>query len=206
MSSNTAAVLATILVAGCSGGTPSDGGSTGQTPPSDYFSGKIAYDDMTAQLTSKHNTAYVEPFIEGMPSSGGATFEGYFLAVLNTTAQTTRVLGMATVNANFQSGDMWGSASNFVGVDRTGAMDSYSGGISMPVGDHIGVNRPNDFELPYSGSLSGNGEIVSLSGTITGHFKADPVLGILGEDAAPTATIGGSPFTGRVNLSAEIQP
>lgn len=205
MKSKTAAVLATIFVAGCSGGAPSGGGSTNQTPPTDYFSGKIAYDDMTALLAARHNTAYVAPFVEGMPTSGGATFQGYFLAELDTTAQTTRVLGTTTVNANFQFGTMSGSASNFVGVDRTGAMGSYSGGVSM-TGGSIGVNRPNDFELPYSGSLSGNGEIVSLSGTLTGDFKADPILGILGEDSTPTASIGGTTFTGQVNLSAEIQP
>jgi hypothetical protein len=197
----TFATLALLFSAGCGCGSAPDSTPPGQTPLTDYFSGKIAYDEMTALLAERFNTAFVPPFVEGMPTAGNASYQGYFLAEIQTDPQTTRLLGLATVNANFDSGTISGAASDFVGVDRTGAMDDYSGGVSM-TGGSVGVNRPNDFLLPYSGSLNGNGEIVSLSGTLLGTFKGDPVLGILGEDSAPSTAIDSNPFTGQVNLSA----
>lgn len=202
-------LIAGCVLAGCGGG----GGAAGnlvvpknvtQEPPTDYFVAMADYGTMSSALAARSNTAFVEPKIEGMPSSGRAIYDGYFHAELETTALTTRLLGLASVAVDFATDEMVGSATDFIGVDRTGAMSPYSGSVAM-TGGNVGVTRPNDFSLPYSGSLDGNGETVVLSGTITGNFKGDPIRGILGTDAM-TGTIDGTPFAGEVDLAATVRP
>jgi len=193
------AAVAALLLAGCGGG----GGTLGQNPPQDFLTAKTAYEAVEGRLAARSNTAYVPPFIEGMPSSGTATYRGYVFADLQTPSQNTELYGQATITANFapSGGTMSGTASNFFGKDNSGAEASYAGQLTFSNGV-INVDRKNDFDLNYSGTLTGNGDTVVLSGKIDGDFKGDPIRGIYGTDTM-TGTVNGTGYPGNLILVAE---
>jgi hypothetical protein len=193
-------------ISACGGG--SGGSGTGTPPLSQSLPPGVAareslFDAASGRLSARSNTAFVAPFIEGMPSDGTATYEGILFVELDTAALATELYGVARVSADFKESTMSGGVTNFFGTDRNGSEAPYTGSVALSNGD-IGVTRPNDFDLDYNGSLNGNGEIVLLSGTLDGDFKADPIRGILARDTSPTANIGGTPVTGRLSLAAEV--
>ncbi|MBT8459947.1 MAG: hypothetical protein KJN60_09785, partial [Boseongicola sp.] len=116
----------------------------------------------------------------------------------------TVLYGEAVVDADFATSSLTGTGSEFVGQDRDGAFDHYAGTIGLSDGK-IGINRPNDFRIDYSGILTGNHEAIGLGGTIEGDFKGDPIRGLLGYDLSPTAVVDGVIFPGEVGLAVEVQ-
>jgi hypothetical protein len=204
----THALLLILTLAACGGGAapkPGPGGPAAPPPPASFDTLETAYIGANARLAARSNTAFIPPLIEGMPTTGGATYTGVMFVELDTAGMTTQLYGNADVTANFDASSMSGSVTDFYGRDRTGSQAAYTGAVSLTNGT-IGAARPNAFDLDFSGALSGNGESISLSGTMDGDFKGDPIRGILGVDTTPTANIDANPFTGRVLLAAEVDP
>lgn len=191
-----------LILTACGGG----GGDVAiEGEPGDVFAAYQAdYDDMDAFLRGRSNTAFIAPLIEGMPDSGTARFDGYMSVGLDTGPDRTELLGQTTITADFGASTMQGDVTNFVGTDNVGFPRAYDGQVDLTNGD-IAVTRPNDYTLDYAGSLDGGTGIIDLSGTLTGSFKADPIRGIVGDDAAPKATIDGAAVTGSVAIAAEIE-
>lgn len=202
-----------FALAACGGGGGGGGGGSGFNIPDPTLADLPPGVDARAalftaasdRLDARSNTAFIEPYIEGMPSSGSAEFVGILYALSATPGENTELYGQANVTAYFGSGTMSGIVSDFWGLDRTGSEAFYAGTVNLTNGD-IAVDRRNDFTLDYSGDLSGNGEAVSLSGTLDGDFKADPILGILAIDIAPDVEIDTTPYTSVVALTAERVP
>lgn len=186
-------------LAGCGHSTPVE------VPPDVRFDVlQTAYVASEARLEARSNTAFVEPYIEGMPTSGGAVYSGYMAVDLATAGGGTVLFGEVDVIADFAAGTLRGSAGDFVGHDRTRTIDTYAGTISMTDG-RIGVVRPNAFTIDYGGILTGNAEAISVSGTIDGNFKGDPIRGLLGYDTDPLAVVDGVIVGGQVGLAVETQ-
>ena len=206
-----------VALAACGGGGGSGGGGGGFTVPTPLFSNippgvasrATLYNDATADLAARHNTAFVGPdVIEGIPDSGEVDFLGLLYVNADTPGNATELYGQANLTANFSSSTMSGTLTDFFGTDRTGAEDAYSGTLAVTNG---AIGKPalaqvNDFAFDYGGTLTGNGESVALSGTIDGKFKADPMRGLLGSDGSPTLQIDGDPFAAEVNLTAVRLP
>lgn len=157
---------------------------------------------MPSEQEPSTQSAFVPPLVEGMPSTGRATYSGYLRAILDTPVEKTRLLGEASVRADFDNGTLTGAVTDFAGKDRKGAKDKYTGSLNLSDGV-IGARVPNDFDLNYAGTLNGNGERVRLVGTLTGKFKGDPIRGLLGSDDTPIARIDGGDVTGTVDIAVE---
>lgn len=206
---------ALITLAACGGGGGGGGGGGFDIPdptladlPPGVDARAALYTAASARLGARSNTAFIEPYIEGMPSSGTADFVGILYVLSTTPGSNTELYGQADLTANFSSSTMSGSLTDFFGTDRTGAEDAYTGSLAVS-GGVIGkpaLDRQNDFAFDYDGTLTGNGESIALSGTVDGKFKADPILGLLGVDVAPTVEIDGTPYTSVVALTAERVP
>lgn len=201
--------LCTAVLAGCGGGS-GGGGSVGNEPPPEEASPVELFDFYQAAFTARYdrlddlyNTAWVEPFEEGMPITGKAEFEGYIDVVLDTPKAQTELLGDARLSADFDAGTLEGSATDFAGRDANGDYDFYTGTMTLADGK-IGAQKPNDFDIGYKASLTGNGDTVVLLGSMEGKFKGDPVRGILAEDTDPTATVDGTSVTGSVTMAVEM--
>ena len=108
------------------------------------------------------------------------------------------------MEADFSTSSLAGTGSRFVGQDRDGGFDHYEGTIGLSDGK-IGIDRPNDFRINYSGILSGNDQAIGLSGTIDGDFKGDPIRGLIGGDLSPITVVDGAVFPGEIGLVVEVQ-
>lgn len=155
-----------------------------------------------ARLSARFNTAFIPPFIEGMPTTGTATYDGTMSVELDTAGDQTLLYGDAAVSADFGAGTLSGRVTDFVGRDHRGSVDTYDGSLALTDG-RIAVQRPNDFRLDYGGTLTGNDSAIDLSGTIDGSFKGDPIRGLLGYDTDPLAVVNGAIVDGAVGLAVE---
>lgn len=194
----------TLSLTGC-GGSGSGAPPAPASPPEDAFNFlATSYVGAEARLSARSNTAFVAPFIEGMPTTGTATYEGNMSVAIATPGENTVLYGVAVVDADFATSSLTGTGSGFVGQDREGSFDHYAGTIGLTDGK-IGINRPNDFRVEYSGILTGNDEAIGLSGMIEGDFKGDPIRGLLGEDLSPIAVLDGVIFPAEIRLAVEVQ-
>lgn len=200
--------LCAAAVAGCGGG--GGNGSVGNEPPPDGATAaelfdfyQAAYTARTDRLDELNNTAWVAPVVEGMPTTGTAAFEGYIDVVLDTPTAQTELLGDTRLSADFDAGTIAGQATNFAGRDANGDYDLYTGTMTLADGK-IGAVRPNDFDIGYKGTLTGNGDKVVVLGSMDGKFKGDPVRGILAEDTDPTASVDGTAVTGSITMAVEL--
>lgn len=140
----TPALLLILTLAACGGGAapkPGPGGPAAPPPPASFDTLETAYIGANARLAARSNTAFIPPLIEGMPTTGGATYTGVMFVELDTAGMTTQLYGNADVTANFDVSSMSGSVTDFYGRDRTGSQAAYTGAISLTDGT-IGAARP----------------------------------------------------------------
>ena len=214
----TGLLLSALVLAGCGGG----GGGTDVAPPApgDAVLGEVPvipdtataseafglYEGVHARVsadldTDFANTAFFGPdVIEGIPASGAATYDGTIEIVLNTADDLTILYGAASVDANFTAGTLSGVATDFSGRDQNAEFDFYDGDLNL-VDGIIGAIIPNDANLDYTGTLIGNGDTIVLGGSLSGKFKADPILGIIADDDGTAANVNGLDVTGRADLA-----
>ena len=195
-------VLGALGLAGCGGSSQ---------PSKTELPLEVAFDVLAtsfvgaeARLTARSNTAFIPPFIEGMPTTGDVRYLGFMSARLATPGGDTVLYGEAAVDTDFSANSVTGVVTDFVGHDRTGSIAGYDGTIVLTNGK-IGIERPNDFRVDYSGILTGNNEAVGLSGTIGGDFKGDPIRGLLGYDSDPLAVVDGVITEAQIGLAVETQ-
>lgn len=175
-----------------------------------YLDAELA---METRLDQRSNTAFVdnpataliEP-IEGVPDSGTADYAGYMTLVVEDGGAVLRLYGDAALEADFNAnGAFSGSVTDFAGGRDAGTNAAYTGSVALS-GGGIGQGVPNDIAMDYSGALTGNGEDVTVSGTLIGKFKGDPIVGLEANDPALTGTIGTAAATGNAQLVAETLP
>ena len=203
--------LASLLSACGGGGSTGISGPTtaGELPaipdtatPAEAFGlYETAFFGISDGLDDRFNTAFFgDTVIEGMPGSGTRTYNGVIAITLNTPDGATVLFGGASVDADFGGGTLSGDAGDFAGRDRDGIFDDYAGTLDLNSGT-IGGIVPNDFDLAYIGTLTGNGEVIDLDGTLIGKFKADPILGLRGSDTGDIATVDSVATTGTIDLA-----
>lgn len=183
---------ALMVLSGCLGS---------ETPPVEptFLEEARTFVDVGTQLDGVFNTAF-----KGMPITGTARYNGQSGLVLTSAAgDDFLLLGNAAMLADFQNGTMDGTFGSFRGVilpggaGPAGAETDYAGTIVLANGA-IGVARPNDFDGDFSGSLTGGGNVIIVSGDLLGDFKGTPIRGVIGSSGAgglipPTGTINGLP-------------
>ncbi len=132
-------------------------------------------------------------------ASGTARFSGSGFVAVNPyfpggelVYSDAALLGGANLNANFGANQptLSGSITNLFGADYNDDIDQYSGTIQIRNG-YIGDDLHNTITATYAGTVSGNGETISMSGTMDGIVLGNPrplAIDILGDG---TSTIGG---------------
>lgn len=116
------------------------------------------------------------------------------------------LIGDATITVDFSGpSSISGSATNFGGATRgnngAGTAGPYSG--TLILGNGAIVNR-NEIVLDYRGTLIGNGDRLTLNGTLDGDLQGNPrVLSIGGIDTNGNATLNGQPTSATVIVFGE---
>jgi hypothetical protein len=154
------------------------------------------------------NTAFLAPN-NAIPASGSASFTGFVNVAVASAPDPLDLTGRATVNVNFGTRNLTGSATGFEGV-AGGSTSDYAGTITFLNG-RIGrdeatptTQRPNDVRLDYVGALVGDGNTIVLDGSASGKLKGSPIRGLTAfSDTAATVTVNGSPTTAPFTLVAE---
>ena len=144
--------------------------------------------------------------------AGQVTYNGYAVVGVETADDATELLGKTTIVADFDTAVVTGSMTNFVGATapltqtETPAVVAYAGTLTLSNGLIDGPNRPNQFGADFSGTLTGQGNVIVMDGAMIGDFKGGPLRnGIIGvsTDTATTATLNGDTADGFLGLVAE---
>lgn len=211
------AIAMVAVLASCGGGgggTP--GGPAAPPKPVPVVTGsafdtfasfETAFDAFEAEKTAQFHTAYTGGV--SFPTSGTASFSGMYRSVLDGAGTPTVLIGLADVTADFEAGTIAGGADSFVGQIGGGATGFYAGSVTFTdgkIGKDAGLlpePRQNDFGFDYAGTLTGNGQVIELSGSNQmGKFLQTPITGIEATGTS-TATINGLPVTDEMSLYAD---
>jgi hypothetical protein len=202
-----------LAVSACGGG--SDGEDT--LPGPNTGGGTTVVPDLTSQFEAMQtrlsppnvfNTAFLAPD-NAIPTSGTATFSGFANVNIAQTGAPLVLTGPATVQIDFGTQNLTGSATGFSGVEGS-TIAAYAGTVTFLNG-RIGRDQspptpqqPNDIRLDYSGVLTGDGNIVGLAGNASGKLKGSPIRGLVAESAAgETVTLNGALAPAEFTLVAE---
>lgn len=141
--------------------------------------------------------------------TGSASFSGYAGIVAGSDYNLTVLVGDADLTVNFNgSGSVNGTVSNISGVagfntysaSETGTIDDYSGNIAISGGS---VGSGNAVRANYNGTLRGNGDTLSVGGTMYGQFYGNPNIRAVELEGYDYATLNGSTTTAGVFVTAE---
>ena len=196
-----AACTVLSLVAGCGGG------STSLSLQEQFDKDSGSAEAMAARLVERSKS----PF-DIFANAGVVTYNGYAVVGVDTADQSTELLGETTIVADFDTSVVTGTMGNFVGAaapltqTETPAVAVYSGTLTLANGLVDGLNRPNQFGADFSGTLTGQGNVITLDGALIGDFKGGPLRnGIVGvsTDAVTTTTLNGIAAEGVVGIIAE---
>lgn len=238
-----AAVGAVLLLAGCGGsgatagaGAASSGcgcGSSTQvtaaSDPVDYYNNVLVpgynsyhdelYGDTYTGATAMANTTT-------MPTTGTATYTGYAAVAGNydnavTTQPNIVAVGTAELSADFGTGSLSGSATNFVGGPfgppdpktgnrtPTAKVQYYAGTVTVSngcIGTANGcsnVTQPYQVSANYKGTLTGGGNTVAVSGQALGDFKGTSAQGVTLLTNTGTVTLNGAKVDGGLQIYAK---
>lgn len=187
----------------------------GMTPtPTPYDPARAAFltagTDALAQFTRLDGRLPTND--RNIPDVGQVTYSGASLISVDTATESTLLIGQASVVADFTANSMSGSMSNFVGGTRPvgAAPDAattdyarYDGSLTLDNGIIVSVG-PIDFVVDFSGTLTGNGDQIVLSGTMPGEFRGNPgIAGVLAETPLGSATVNGVATDAIVGFYAE---
>lgn len=186
-------VLAATALAGCEE----------TTAEQDYDAVAQAYDDMRAEVLAMDVSSSAT-----MPRSGSATFEGYSTIFIDTATADAALVGDAVIDANFSTGRLTGSLSNFIGNVNGGQVQEYDGAIGIREGE-IGAVRAEELTADIKGAVSvPGGDSVSINGEIAGRFRDDgavraAALTAVDTDSTDFRVNGVLQSDGRVNIVAQ---
>jgi len=201
---------------GAGGGTLSDGDKTLAPKPPILLTGSAfdrfasystAFDAYETEKLAQFHTAFIDGV--SFPTTGTADFEGLWKNTLDAAGTPTVLIGVADMDADFAAKTFSGEATDFVGQIDGGATAAYAGTVTLLNGE-IGKDGPttaqNDLRFNYAGTLTGNSQVVELSGSnnLNGKFLQTPITGIEATGSG-TATINGGSVTDDMAVYADRQ-
>ena len=213
ISRRAAICLLGLSVTACGGGSDGDD----DLPGPNTGGGTAVVPDLTSQFEAMQtrlspgnvfNTAFLPPD-NAIPASGSATFTGFANVNVTQAGAPLVLTGPATVQIDFGTRDLTGSATGFSGIEGS-AIAAYSGTVTFENG-RIGrdqpvptAQQPNDVRLGYTGVLTGDGNTVALAGTAEGKLKGSPIRGrVANSGAGETVTLNGALAPAAFTLVAE---
>ena len=183
-----ASLSAALMLGGCSGG--GSDGTRNYVTPTAAFEGRAGEAlEMAERLDSYAFTRNSQ-----MPTSGSARFDGFAAGLVETPGRELVLVGVAELNANFGSGRIGGTLSDFTGGYSEDGIAAYRGNVRLTNG-MIGTPVQNAFVTDYGGTLIGNGETVVLGGDMQGVFKGNPIRGLIAATNTGAASVNGTPAT-----------
>lgn len=193
------ALLVSTTLAGC--------GSGPLTVQEQFDQDQASAEAMAGRLAGLDNSAFAI-FVD----AGQVTYNGYAFVMVKTADDATALLGETRIVADFDTSVVTGSMTNFVGATgpviqvETPAAVAYAGALTLSNGLVDGPNRPNQFGADFSGTLTGQGNVIAIDGAMIGDFRGGPLRnGIVGESTAgtTTATLNGDAADGSLVILAE---
>ncbi|MBR2574362.1 MAG: hypothetical protein IKE14_08540 [Loktanella sp.] len=139
----------------------------------------------------------VAPTTGALPVDGSARFTG-FATLRVEGAQELVLIGDARLDVDFGTARASGRMHRFFGTVPGRGVQDFGGEITISDGP---VAR--DLQLRYAGALSGAGQLLAVSGTMTGVFLGDPVSALSASDLDPLLAQNGVARTGILVLVAE---
>ena len=114
-------------------------------------------------------------------TSGTARFSGGAYIAAGQYYNATLLVGDANLTVNFDGRtNITGSITNVAGlagtnldIAGTGRLDSYDGRLALSNGS---VGAGNQLSFDYAGTLRGNGDVLTLGGTMDGSFRGNPQI------------------------------
>jgi hypothetical protein len=150
-----------------------------------------------------------------MPDTGQVTYNGASGVIVETPTSITLLAGDARVVADFATNTLSGNMSNFIGVTGPNTDDpseevldsatAYTGELSVTNGV-IGSIVASGVAADFGGTLTGQGNVIVIDGTMIGQFFGNPnPVGLLmnSNEATTTTTLNGVAVTGTAGISAE---
>ncbi len=191
----TSAVLAASVLAGC------DSTTSLTSADQDYNTAAMAYNDMRSEVLALPFSTSVD-----MPNRGTATYNGYSTILMDTPAADSALVGDAQVVANFDSGSITGSLTNFVGSANGTPNEEYTGSIALFNGD-IGSTAPSRLTADINGTLRSDTNTVSINGDVAGNFRSDGALNAAALTASESAStdffLNGREYSGDIGIVAQ---
>lgn len=199
-------------LAGCGGGTTS---ASGANVSQSYNETRTGYQTMLTDVfgdTSTGATGLSHTSIANMPTAGKADFNGYAVVIAGDRSKPHGqfiVFGNSTMEADFGTGALTGSATNFKGGPEnpdTGILVSaprtYSGTVSLTAGC-IGPTACGNSALQTyqaaataTGTLTGDGHTVTVNEPLTGQVYGNSTVKALEVDVTRAAHLGTTTLDG----------
>jgi hypothetical protein len=186
------------ILSGCGGG----GGGGGDSPGSGIDPRLARLDIYAAQRVRVlgdpgAGVMGMAPTTAALPVDGRAQFTG-FATLRVEGAQELVLIGDARLDVDFGTARASGRMDRFFGTVPGRGVQDFGGDITINDGP---VAR--DPQLSYAGALSGAGQVLAVSGTMTGVFLGDPVRTLSASDLDPLLAQNGVVRTGTLVLVAE---
>ncbi len=139
----------------------------------------------------------IAPTTSDLPVDGSAQLTG-FATLRVEGAQPLVLFGDARLDVDFGARAVSGAMTGFFGTVPGAGVQDFAGEVTVTDGT---VAR--DLRLTYGGALSGGGQQLALSGSMTGAFLGDPVTALSAADLEPVVVQNGITRTGTLVLVAE---
>lgn len=140
------------------------------------------------------------PTTSDLPVDGNVQFAG-FATLRVEGAQALVLFGDARLDVDFGANRVGGAMTGFFGTVPGAGVQDFAGEVAVTDGP---VAR--DLRLSYTGALSGAGQQLALSGTLTGGFLGDPVAALSAGDLDPVIVQNAVTRTGTLVVVAERAP
>jgi hypothetical protein len=207
-------MLGALSGCGGGGGTASGVASNWQADPSGFYAtNQPLQNAMVNNLNALSNSTYKAM----QQQTGTATYNGYARVVMTTPTTPIELLGLATLDANFSTETISGNLTSFAGnyqnttttpITVKSPQVAYTGSIAVTNGcigtaNGCAATRPNQFVADFSGTLTGQGNTLGLTGGMAGDFKGSPVIqGIEAAANSGAPTLNGVNTTGSLTIAA----
>ncbi len=163
----------------------------------DFVDDRDEFETRREMLNARSNTAF-----SAVPDTGTSTYRGEASLGVGTRENGVVLLGDAALTVDFGANTVDGVLDNFSGFDTDEDFSDYNGSLILEDGV-LGVDRPNDLESQIVGTLSGDGNTITVDAFWEGDLRGTPIGGILGNTIANDSvfTLGGSEVAGGIIIA-----
>ncbi|WP_322892089.1 MULTISPECIES: hypothetical protein [unclassified Yoonia] len=185
-----------VMLSGCGGG--------GGDSPGSGIDPRIArldiYDAQRIRVLGDPGAGVMgmAPTTSNLPVDGSAQFAG-FATLRVEGAQPLVLFGDARLDIDFGASAVSGAMTGFFGTVPGAGVQDFAGEVTVTQG-HVA----RDLRLTYGGALSGGGQQLALSGSMTGAFLGDPATALSAADLDPVVVLNGVLRNGTLVLVTEI--